>query len=227
MLVDDSPVNLARRVEHGHRRRDARAPVEPRPHRGGGRRRRRRLARARAQAGNVSSREHRHRPRAPAATCCPPSSPSGASPTGAAPSASRALLDRTVYDFLYHLWFRCEVEGIENVPSEGGALLVSNHAGALPPDARDDRQGDQGGAPAPAAAAPDDGALLQGLSGLQHAAAEDRRRARAPGQRAPPAVRRGAARARLPRGRARAPRSSTRTATACAASAAAASSRRR
>jgi 1-acyl-sn-glycerol-3-phosphate acyltransferase len=27
------------------------------------------------------------------------------------------------------------VEGIENVPSEGGALLVSNHAGALPPDA--------------------------------------------------------------------------------------------
>jgi 1-acyl-sn-glycerol-3-phosphate acyltransferase len=45
------------------------------------------------------------------------------------------LLDRTIYDFLYHLWFRCEVEGIENVPSEGGALLVSNHAGALPPDA--------------------------------------------------------------------------------------------
>ena len=45
------------------------------------------------------------------------------------------FLDRTIYDFLYHLWFRCEVEGIENVPSEGGALLVSNHAGALPPDA--------------------------------------------------------------------------------------------
>jgi 1-acyl-sn-glycerol-3-phosphate acyltransferase len=45
------------------------------------------------------------------------------------------LLDRTIYDFLYHLWFRVDVEGIENVPSEGGALLVSNHAGALPPDA--------------------------------------------------------------------------------------------
>jgi 1-acyl-sn-glycerol-3-phosphate acyltransferase len=45
------------------------------------------------------------------------------------------LLDRTIYDFLYHLWFRCEVEGIEHVPSQGGALLVSNHAGALPPDA--------------------------------------------------------------------------------------------
>jgi 1-acyl-sn-glycerol-3-phosphate acyltransferase len=45
------------------------------------------------------------------------------------------LLDQTLYSFLYHYWFRCEVEGIENVPSTGGALLVSNHAGALPPDA--------------------------------------------------------------------------------------------
>jgi 1-acyl-sn-glycerol-3-phosphate acyltransferase len=45
------------------------------------------------------------------------------------------LLDKTVYEFLYHYWFRCEVEGIEHVPSVGGALLVSNHAGALPPDA--------------------------------------------------------------------------------------------
>jgi len=45
------------------------------------------------------------------------------------------LLDRTVADFLYHLWFRCEVEGLEHVPDRGGALLVSNHAGAVPPDA--------------------------------------------------------------------------------------------
>src|SRR5213592_1747160 len=45
------------------------------------------------------------------------------------------VIDRTVVDFLYHLWFRCEVEGIENVPSDGAALLVSNHSGALPPDA--------------------------------------------------------------------------------------------
>ncbi len=45
------------------------------------------------------------------------------------------LMDRTLYDFFYNYWFRCEVEGIENVPSTGGALLVSNHAGALPPDA--------------------------------------------------------------------------------------------
>src|SRR5437763_1051131 len=37
-------------------------------------------------------------------------------------------------DFYYRYWFRVEVEGIENVPSDGGALLVSNHSGALPPD---------------------------------------------------------------------------------------------
>ncbi len=45
------------------------------------------------------------------------------------------VLDRTLGDFLYHYWFRCDVEGVENVPDAGGALLVSNHAGALPPDA--------------------------------------------------------------------------------------------
>jgi 1-acyl-sn-glycerol-3-phosphate acyltransferase len=45
------------------------------------------------------------------------------------------LLDRTLVEFFYRYWFRAEVEGIDNVPSEAGALLVSNHAGALPPDA--------------------------------------------------------------------------------------------
>jgi 1-acyl-sn-glycerol-3-phosphate acyltransferase len=45
------------------------------------------------------------------------------------------LLDRVLVDPYYRYWFRCEVEGIEHVPSEGGALLVSNHSGALPPDA--------------------------------------------------------------------------------------------
>jgi 1-acyl-sn-glycerol-3-phosphate acyltransferase len=38
-------------------------------------------------------------------------------------------------DFYYRYWFRVDHEGIVNVPSEGGALLVSNHSGALPPDA--------------------------------------------------------------------------------------------
>jgi 1-acyl-sn-glycerol-3-phosphate acyltransferase len=45
------------------------------------------------------------------------------------------LYDRTLLEFFYRYWFRCEVEGIENVPASGGALLVSNHSGALPPDA--------------------------------------------------------------------------------------------
>ena len=38
-------------------------------------------------------------------------------------------------DFYYRHWFRVEVEGIENVPELGGGLIVSNHSGALPPDA--------------------------------------------------------------------------------------------
>jgi 1-acyl-sn-glycerol-3-phosphate acyltransferase len=37
-------------------------------------------------------------------------------------------------NFYYRYWFRVETEGIENVPSRGGALLVANHSGALPPD---------------------------------------------------------------------------------------------
>jgi 1-acyl-sn-glycerol-3-phosphate acyltransferase len=45
------------------------------------------------------------------------------------------FFDRTLIEFFYRYWFRAEVEGIENVPSRGGTLLVSNHAGALPPDA--------------------------------------------------------------------------------------------
>jgi len=44
------------------------------------------------------------------------------------------LVDRVVYDFLYHYWFRVESEGIDNVPEAGSALLVCNHGGALPPD---------------------------------------------------------------------------------------------
>lgn len=36
---------------------------------------------------------------------------------------------------VYEKWFRVEVSGIENLPAEGGALLVANHAGAIPVDA--------------------------------------------------------------------------------------------
>jgi 1-acyl-sn-glycerol-3-phosphate acyltransferase len=37
-------------------------------------------------------------------------------------------------NFYYRYWFRVEAEGLDNVPSAGGALLVANHSGALPPD---------------------------------------------------------------------------------------------
>ena len=40
-----------------------------------------------------------------------------------------------VLNFYYRYWFRVELQNVENVPDEGGALLVANHSGALPPDA--------------------------------------------------------------------------------------------
>jgi 1-acyl-sn-glycerol-3-phosphate acyltransferase len=46
----------------------------------------------------------------------------------------RRLL-RTVYDPIYTWWFRAEWEGLEHLPRSGGALLVANHAGAVPSDA--------------------------------------------------------------------------------------------
>jgi 1-acyl-sn-glycerol-3-phosphate acyltransferase len=42
---------------------------------------------------------------------------------------------RTAWDPMYRHWFRAEWEGLEHIPTEGGALLVSNHAGAIPSDA--------------------------------------------------------------------------------------------
>ncbi|HSC88869.1 MAG TPA: 1-acyl-sn-glycerol-3-phosphate acyltransferase [Polyangiaceae bacterium] len=41
---------------------------------------------------------------------------------------------RPLLDFLYQRWFRVEVEGIENVPARGRAVVVANHSGALPFD---------------------------------------------------------------------------------------------
>ncbi|MCX6525326.1 MAG: lysophospholipid acyltransferase family protein [Actinobacteria bacterium] len=41
---------------------------------------------------------------------------------------------RRVYDPIYKHWFRVEWEGLEKIP-EGGALLVANHAAAIPSDA--------------------------------------------------------------------------------------------
>ena len=44
-------------------------------------------------------------------------------------------LARQAYGPLYRSWHRVEWEGLDKIPTEGGALLVSNHAGAIPSDA--------------------------------------------------------------------------------------------
>jgi 1-acyl-sn-glycerol-3-phosphate acyltransferase len=70
-------------------------------------------------------------------------------PTDRAPSAGVALSDvdewgrsehfrslaRALYEPIYSKWFRVEWEGLDKIPTHGGALLVANHAGAIPSDA--------------------------------------------------------------------------------------------
>ncbi len=50
---------------------------------------------------------------------------------------SQRVMDlmQPLLNFYYRYWFRVEVDGVEHVPAKGGALIVSNHSGALPPDA--------------------------------------------------------------------------------------------
>lgn len=40
-----------------------------------------------------------------------------------------------LYDPIYDKWLRVEWEGFDKIPREGGALMVANHAGAIPVDA--------------------------------------------------------------------------------------------
>jgi len=47
---------------------------------------------------------------------------------------TRALA-RALYEPVYSRWFRAEWEGLEKIPDGGGALLIANHAGAIPSDA--------------------------------------------------------------------------------------------
>ena len=44
-------------------------------------------------------------------------------------------LARAAFDPIYRNWFRVEWDGLEKIPTDGGALLVANHAGAIPSDA--------------------------------------------------------------------------------------------
>jgi 1-acyl-sn-glycerol-3-phosphate acyltransferase len=50
-------------------------------------------------------------------------------------SESTRQLTRKIFDPIYSKYFRTEWDGLEKIPAKGGALLVSNHAGAIPPDA--------------------------------------------------------------------------------------------
>ena len=50
-------------------------------------------------------------------------------------SARVRALARLVYGPIYRNWLRVEWEGLEKIPSGGGALLIANHAGAVPSDA--------------------------------------------------------------------------------------------
>jgi 1-acyl-sn-glycerol-3-phosphate acyltransferase len=50
-------------------------------------------------------------------------------------SESMRALARMLYRPIYEQWFRAEWEGMERIPREGGALLVANHAAAVPSDA--------------------------------------------------------------------------------------------
>jgi 1-acyl-sn-glycerol-3-phosphate acyltransferase len=44
-------------------------------------------------------------------------------------------LARTLYGPIYDRWFRVEWDGLEKIPVNGGALIVANHAAAIPSDA--------------------------------------------------------------------------------------------
>jgi 1-acyl-sn-glycerol-3-phosphate acyltransferase len=47
---------------------------------------------------------------------------------------TRSLL-RQLYGPVYRRWFRVDWQGLEKIPLMGGALLIANHAGAIPADA--------------------------------------------------------------------------------------------
>ena len=56
------------------------------------------------------------------------------STNGDDPSASARSSDASTRP-LYKSWFRVEWEGLEKIPESGGALLICNHAAAIPSDA--------------------------------------------------------------------------------------------
>jgi 1-acyl-sn-glycerol-3-phosphate acyltransferase len=50
-------------------------------------------------------------------------------------SENMRRLARQLLRFWYERWFRVEWEGLEKIPTTGGALIIANHAAAIPSDA--------------------------------------------------------------------------------------------
>ena len=121
---------------------------------------------------------------------------------------------RQVYGPMYRSWHRVEWEGLEKIPTDGGALLVSNHAGADPGRRAGDHARHRGGA-RPARVRPGR-RDLQDDAGRRHDVVARRRRARPPRQRLPAPARAEAARPRVPRGHQGHRQDSTASATSCA-----------
>ncbi|MEO6326439.1 MAG: hypothetical protein ABIT01_11300, partial [Thermoanaerobaculia bacterium] len=46
-----------------------------------------------------------------------------------------ARSSQPLFEFLYRVWWRITMKGAQNIPNDGRALLVSNHAGIFPWDA--------------------------------------------------------------------------------------------
>ncbi len=65
---------------------------------------------------------------------------------GADEAAARVF--EPLLDFLYRVWWRVTLTGVENVPNSGRALLVINHSGTLPWDGAMVKQGIQTDHPA-------------------------------------------------------------------------------
>src|SRR5439155_554390 len=79
------------------------------------------------------------RPRSLVAVRLPDDAPTDAGRRSDVDQWGRSTRYRTLARYLfgpvYRHWFRAEWEGLEHIPRTGGALLVANHAGAIPADA--------------------------------------------------------------------------------------------
>ena len=132
-------------------------------------------------------------------------------------------LARQVYGPMYRSWHRVEWEGLEKIPTDGGALLVSNHAGAIPADAPAIMHGIEEELGRPVYGLADE--IFKTMPVVGTLWSRVGRRARPPRQRLPAPPRAEAARPRVPRGHQGHRQDSTASATSCAASGAAASCR--